>query len=165
MSARTFKKNADSEKDLPPWMSRVGSALVQDKWRCWDGLNGCEEYHTADHYRWHPRICTKCTAAMCNRFQFSQKDIDILTLLLWQESGLYKSVKKLKGNQDKLDAMIRTETERVIEFWRTIQNQNDNREKIAAASIAYRKWFYDQVGLSVDTGAAARGFTSMAASV
>jgi hypothetical protein len=163
MTYSKFKKGNGQEADLKPWQGKEGGMVTQVAKRCWDGLHGCEEYKTFTEFKWHEHICVDCVTAMCNRYNFEHKFADYLTALLWQENSLIKSSKALGAGVDNLFALEKTTEQRLRGLWEKIKIAAANREAISAANMNYRKWYYNELGISVETGATAKGFASVAA--
>lgn len=165
MNYSKFKKGSASEGDLKPWQGREGGMVTQAAKRCWDGLHGCEEYKSFNDFKWHQHLCGNCVAAMCNRYNFEQKYADYLTNLLWQENSLGKSAKSLGADKDKLFALEKTTEQRLRGLWEKIKIAGSSAVAVNSVNMNYRRWFYNELGISVETGASAKGFTSVANSV
>lgn len=116
--------------------------------RCWDGTLGCEQSKAEHEFRWNPRICNACTLAISMRFGVKQSDFDFLALLLAADAGLFRSAKYQGAQPEKLTMLRHTQETTIKYLLESIQKLGGDSHKIETKVMNYRKWFFEQAGLT-----------------
>lgn len=163
MSPEPFRKGKSKVVELKAWQSRQGEKVTVSKFRCWDDPLGCEAFKVSTDFRFHPRICNACSAAISTRYGVKQSEMPMLGLILTLDHGLFKSVRYLKAPADKVEALDRAKEIHVKRLMDSIQAAGANQSKIKAVHKAYRDWFYAQAEVELEKPKGAQGFASVAA--
>jgi predicted PolB exonuclease-like 3'-5' exonuclease len=161
-SPEPYRKGKSKVIELKAWQSRQGDKISVSKFRCWDGNLGCEQFKGKDDFKWHPRLCNACTAAISTRFGVKQSEMEMLGLLLSMDAGLFRSVVYLKAPTSKVEALRAGQEMHVKHLMDSI---NKDQQKIKTLVKSYTDWFYAQCEIEITKPSHASGFTSLAAAV
>lgn len=114
------------------------------RFRCWDGLIGCEQNKPETEFRWHPLICSQCCAATSARYGFKQSDIGYLSLLLSVDASLIRELAYAKAPRDKIDGLKRGQEIHLKRLHESILKANGDQGKVKTTMVNYREWFREQ---------------------
>lgn len=159
-----FKKGKAKPLALKPNQALVDGKIVQ-KGRCWDGLLGCEEHKFKGEFRYHPLLCDGCAYAIADAYGVPRSDVELLTLLLHMDAGLYRSAKYLHANADKVTALEKGRGIYLKQLFTSVKAAGGNSKKVEAKIRAFRDWFHAEAEIEVAPQKGAQGFKSLAAMV
>lgn len=159
-----FKKGKAKPLALKPNQALVDGKIVQ-KGRCWDGLLGCEEHKFKGEFRYHPLLCDGCAYAIADAYGVPRAEVEMLTLLLHMDAGLYRSAKYLNANPDKVEALGKGREVYIRNLFASVKAAGGNAEKVKAKIRAYRDWFHAEAEIEVEKPKGAQGFKSLATMV
>jgi hypothetical protein len=156
-----FKRGRGKVVAMKPHQAKDGEKVVS-RFRCWDGLLGCEQYRSKAEFRWHPLLCDACSLAITSRHNFEVRDIDYLAIFLAQDASLAKAAKVMGGSTDKIAAMQEGTPFHLPDLFRAINGVRKNAKNVEDTNRAYRMWFYDQAGADpVQSRKPAPGFAAL----
>lgn len=147
---------------LKPWQSRnEAGVVVTDKFRCWDGLLGCEEFKSEKLFKWHKLLCDQCAQALTMRFSVPQSEAELIALLVNQDAGLFRMAKYFKVSEEKTKPLEKAQEMHLKRLFDSV-NKCKNRHEIEAVNKAYRDWFHAEIGLEPESPKPVKGFTAAA---
>lgn len=121
------------------------------RFRCWDGLLGCEQHKPETEFRWHTLICNQCVAATSARFGFKQSDFGFLSLLIACDASLMREVVYERAAPEKVEALKRGQEIQLKHLHDLIVKDGADQDKVKATMKRYRAWFRRSAfGLSSD---------------
>lgn len=164
MPPETYRKGKAKPPALKAHQTMVDGEVVR-KGRCWDGLLGCEEYKFKGEFRYHPLLCDGCAYAIADAYGAPRADVELLTLLLHMDAGLYRSAKYLKANPDKVEALGKGREIYIRNLFQSVKAAGGNGDKVKAKIRAFRDWFHAEAEIEVEKPKGAQGFKSLAAMV
>lgn len=152
---------------MPGELARVKETKpekVERPWRCWDGLHGCEQHRPRHDFRFHPLLCLLCVDGVCMRYGVQRSDVELLTLILSMDSGLYRTARYFKASEDKLRALDAGRVTYIPHLLREVKPLGRDTAAVQVKIRAYQDWFMDQAGVSLPKGSGGhvRGFVSAA---
>ena len=116
--------------------------------RCWDGILGCEQTFDKGSFKAHPLLCDRCADGVALRFGISRSKVELMTLLIAVDAGLYRSAAYLKADQEKI-RVLESQRDRYLRgLYETIAKIGEkDSEKHKTTMKNFREWFYDQAGI------------------